>query len=235
MLELPSVTLVAINTVAHELSDMAVAECTSRANFGDIKVFTNRHGVQNGIYIEPFNDLVHAGQFTTYDLPNYIKTKHVLFIHWDSWIIDPSMWRPQFLDYDYIGPPWWYTDGMNVGNSGFTIRSKALMEFFAKNEKTFPMMMPEDHAVCRHYRPKLEEHGFKWAPETLAMDFAFERTRPYIDSKHFGYHGMFNWPFVMGTAQLAERMAIARRDPYILKTGMIDELDRLASVYWVKA
>ncbi len=27
--------------------------------------------------------------FTTYEVPRYIKTSHVLFIQWDSWIVDP--------------------------------------------------------------------------------------------------------------------------------------------------
>ena len=46
-----------------------------------------------------------AGAFTTYEVPRYIRTSHAMFIHWDSWIVDPSMWRPQFLDCDYIGAP----------------------------------------------------------------------------------------------------------------------------------
>ena len=51
MLDLPDLTLVAIYTVAHELTEMAVAECTRHVRFGDVKLFTNRplrsqsHGV----------------------------------------------------------------------------------------------------------------------------------------------------------------------------------------------
>ena len=133
MLDLPDLTLVAIYTVAHELTEMAVAECTRHVRFGDVKLFTDRplRSQRDAIQIEPFGDLMQAGTFTTYEVPHYIRTSHVLFIHWDSWIIDPSMWRPQFLECDYIGAPWWYRDGLNVGNSGFCIRSKALIDFLA--------------------------------------------------------------------------------------------------------
>jgi hypothetical protein len=231
MLDLPEVTLVAINTVCHELTDMAVADCMRHANFGDVKVFTDNVRNQHCIYIPKFENLTQAGQFSTYELPKYFKTKHVLFIHWDSWIIDPGMWNPEFLDYDYVGAPWWYEE-LNVGNSGFCLRSTALLRFLADNSEQFPMMMPEDHALCRKYQLELPQ--FKWAPEKLAIDFSFERSRPAIDSRHFGYHGMFNWPFILPPDKLAERMVIARNDPYVQKSGMIEEIDRLANVYWIK-
>jgi hypothetical protein len=100
MLDLPNLTLVAIYTVAHELTEMAVAECTRHVRFGDVKLFTDRplRSQTEAIQIEPFVDLKQAGVFTAYEVPRYIKTSHVLFIHWDSWIVDPAMWRPQFLD-----------------------------------------------------------------------------------------------------------------------------------------
>ena len=231
MLNLSSVTLVAINTVCHELSDMAVAECLKHANFGDVKVFTNRHEADK-IYIEPFNDLIEAGNFTYYEVPKYITTDRALFIHWDSWIIDPPMWTDDFLYYDYVGAPWWYTDGLNVGNSGFCLRSKRMIDFFAENRETYPFGMPEDVMLCKHYRPMLPQ--FKWAPEPLAAQFSFERARAAVDSRHFGFHGMFNWPFVLTPDKLAERMEIARKDSHILKSKDLDEIDGLAQARWLK-
>lgn len=232
MLELPNVTLVAVNTVCHQLSDMAVAECISKVNFGDIKVFTNRNGILGSIEIPSFANLQEAGEFTVYELPKFIKTSHALFIHWDSWIIDTAMWSDSFLKYDYIGAPWWYTDGYNVGNSGFCLRSKALLDFMANNRDTFPLQMPEDFCLCRQYRKMLPQ--FTWAPESVASNFSFERTRQSIDSKHFGFHGMFNWPFVLPPDRLAERMAIARNDPYVQKSKDIKELDGLGDSRWFK-
>ena len=42
MLDLPDLTLVAVYTVCHELTEMAVAECTRHVRFGDVKLFTDR-------------------------------------------------------------------------------------------------------------------------------------------------------------------------------------------------
>lgn len=230
-IELPDVTLVAINTVSHELTNMAIKECCDQVSFGDIKHFTDKPD-RNSIKIEPFKSQADAGEFTIYKLVEYIKTSHVLFIHWDSWIIDPEMWNDIYLQFDYVGAPWWYTDGYNVGNSGFSLRSKNLLSFIANNREKFPYQSPEDVALCRQYRPLLPQ--FKWAPESLASMFSFERARQAIDSRHFGFHGMFNWPFVLPPSRLAERMAIARKDPHIIKSNDLDELDGLSNARWFK-
>jgi Protein of unknown function (DUF5672) len=224
MLDLPDLTLVAIYTVAHELTEMAVAECTRHVRFGDVKLFTDRPLRSQGdaIQIEPFSDLTQAGIFTIYELPRYIKTSHALFVQWDSWIVDPSMWRPQFLDCDYIGAPWWYRDGLNVGNSGFSIRSKALMDFLATHPEEFPIGSPEDEVLCRLYRPRLPQ--FKWANEALAHEFSFERTR-VPGARSFGFHGMFNWPFVLTDVQIEAR--ILRATGYVLKSQHCGEMRAL--------
>jgi len=224
MLDLPDLTLVAIYTVAHELTEMAVAECTRHVRFGDVKLFTDRPLRSQGdaVQIEPFGDLMQAGIFTTYEVPRYIRTSHVLFIQWDSWIVDPSMWRPEFLECDYIGAPWWYRDGLNVGNSGFCIRSKALLDFLAAHPKEFPIGSPEDDVLCRQYRPRLPQ--FKWADEKLAAEFSFERTR-IPGGRSFGFHGMFNWPYVLTDAQIAARLL--RATGYVLGSQHCSEMQAL--------
>ncbi len=155
--------------------------------------------------------------FTAYEVPRYIRTSHVLFIH-----VEPSMWRPQFLDCDYIGAPWWYRDGLNVGNSGFCIRSKALIDFLAAHPAEFPLAMPEDEVLCRHYRPRLPQ--FKWASEALGAEFAFERTR-IPGGRSFGFHGMFNWPYVLTDAQIAARLL--RATGYVLGSQHCSEMQAL--------
>jgi Protein of unknown function (DUF5672) len=224
MLNLPDLTLVAVYTVAHELTEMAVAECTRHVRFGDVKLFTDRplRSQVDGIQIEPFANPMQAGTFMTYEVPRHIKTSHALFIQWDSWIVDPSMWRPQFLDCDYIGAPWWYRDGLNVGNSGFCIRSKALIDFLAAHPDEFPLALPEDEVLCRVYRPRLPQ--FKWANEALAHQFSFERTR-VPGARSFGFHGMFNWPFVLTDAQIEAR--ILRATGYVLKSQHCSEMRAL--------
>ena len=229
-LDLKDVTLVTLDISYAELTQLAMQECLQHASFGDVKIFTNKRDFPNGFFI---GDLVVTDlqDFYTLVLPKYIKTSHVLFFQWDSWIIDPGMWKQEFLEYDYIGAPWWYNDGLNVGNAGFCLRSKTMMDFFMEHPKEFPITVPEDNLLCRHYRPLLPQ--FKWAPEDLAHDFAFERTRKSIESRHFGYHGVFNWPFIMNGEKLAERMALARKNPYIANSSGFKEIDDLANAFWV--
>lgn len=231
MLNLPDITIVCAFTVCHELTMMAVDECLRHARFGDVKLFTDRALGRDVVPVK-FKNLNEAAWFTTYQMPSYIKTSHVLFIHWDSWIIDPQMWRDDFLSYDYVGAPWWYKDKYNVGNSGFSLRSKALLDFLSEHRAEFPLASPEDHVLCRQYQLRLPQ--FKWAPEYVAQDFSFERVRPSIASRHFGFHGMFNWPFILPPSKMAERMALAVDDPYIKSTGLLDELNRIHSASWVK-
>ncbi len=229
LLDLPEVTLVSVDTVCHDLTQLAVDECKKHIKFGDIKIFSNRPS--NGdIRIDQFSSLEEAGNFTVYKLPSYIKTSHCLFIHYDSWVLDPFMWRSEFLNYDYIGAPWWYNDNMNVGNSGFCLRSLALMDFIASHKEEFPIVMPEDHTLCRKYQPLLPQ--FKWAPQEAAQDFSFERVKPSIDSRHFGFHGIFNWPFVLSYRDFVDRMKVARQTPYLQKSTMLNELDNLWFARW---
>ena len=221
MLKLADVTLAAVFTVEHALTLRAVHDCLRHAKFGAVRLFTDREIGREHVRAGPFADLAEAGRFTTYEVPKHIETSHALFIHWDSWIVDPGMWRPEFLTYDYIGAPWWFSDGNNVGNSGFCLRSKRLLEFLAANEKAFPIGTPEDLTLCRTYRKRLPQ--FRWAPQTLAHEFAFERTRGTEPS--FGFHGMFNWPHVLSDAEIEERMKLAT--PYVTESGHYREMRTL--------
>lgn len=216
MLTLPDVTLVACYTFAHELHRLAVEECLSHAKFGEVKLFADP--------CEPKD----FAKFVNYELPKYINTSHLLLIQWDSWIIEPKAWTDEFLAYDYIGAPWWYNDDYNVGNSGFNLRSKRLMEFLSENRDEFPIGHPEDHVLCREYQPRLPQ--FKWAPQELAWHFAFERTAVYPLGQIFGFHGMFNFPFIMNQSRLDERLALAAKEPSITSKVEWDQIFKLERV-----
>jgi hypothetical protein len=233
MIKLPDVTLVVFDTQCHDLTQLAIADCLKHIEPADVMVFTDRPGVRYGRQVDEFTDEDKIRDYSLYKLPSLISTQFIFFIHWDSWVIDPAMWRDEFLSYDYIGAPWWYTDGLNVGNSGFHIRSRALMQHMVDHRLEMPLYSPEDELISRKYRRRLPQ--FRWAPESVATDFAFERCRPSIESRHFGFHGMFNWPFVMTPDRLAERMALARSNPYIRQSGMLKELDLIFRWRWIKS
>lgn len=84
------------------------------------------------------------------ELNKYIETSYVLIIQYDGFILNPDAWTDEFLEYDYIGAPWWYTDDCNVGNGGFSLRSKKLLEILA-NDDSILETHPEDHHICRTY------------------------------------------------------------------------------------
>jgi hypothetical protein len=112
-----------------------------------------------------------------------------LCIQWDGFVLRGEAWDPAFLDYDYIGAPWpHFRDAYNVGNGGFSLRSRRLLE--ACKELPFDRSELEDVLICRRWRPQLEQQGIRFAPERIAQRFAYERTIPTGDE--FGFHGAFN-------------------------------------------
>jgi hypothetical protein len=219
-LQLPDVTLVMVTTVAHELSAMAVRVCTDYADFGDVLVLTDDplpFGLlPRFVTIASIRSMAGADRCLWHEVPSRVNTTHVLVVQWDSGIIDPSVWSDEFLQYDYIGAPWgWYGDEHEVGNGGFSLRSKRLMQYVAEREALYPIGHPEDVALCRHYRPALEVVGFKWPPLAVASRFSLERRTIAGCTKHFGYHGIFNWPRLFQDDALEERALLAVVDTYV--------------------
>lgn len=222
MLKLNDVTLVCVETREHELARMAVEDCLRVAEFGDVLILTDKP--ESFCLSQPFRyqvvpdwpDKLGWSRSWWFDVPPLLRTSQTLNIQWDSWICDPSMWRDEFLRYDFIGAPWWYKDGKNVGNGGFCLKSARLARYIYKHRDRFPCdTAVDDDLLCRTYRPKLEEAGFLWAPEKVAHDFAFECCRPSKTSKHFGFHALFNWPEVLDTERLRQRVELALASPYI--------------------
>lgn len=158
-------------------------------------------------------------EFCLRQMARHIQTSHVLIVQYDSWIIYPEMWSDEFLEYDYIGAKWpWHKDGHNVGNGGFSLRSKKLLDILAswKYEKE----VIEDDFICRASRSQLEEAGIKFAPESIADRFSYERAQP--EGKTFGFHGLYNlWRHVDDADMI--RMAALFPD-YVVKKREYHEL-----------
>lgn len=224
MTALPDVALVAFGTVCHDLMAKAVLDSVRQCSFADVLVWSDRDLRLPGIPTRPFqcSSQVEADRFWWKQAWKPVKVSHFLTIQWDSWVVDASMWRPEFLEFDYIGAPWWYRDGWNVGNGGFSLRSRRLAEHVARNGTIFPLQFPEDVALCRRYRGLLEADGFRWAPDDVAIDFAFECVRPSLTSPHFGFHAFRNFPFVLDRERLHERIALA--DNWALRDDQFDRL-----------
>lgn len=165
-----------------------------QADFGDVLLLSNRPppSEERGIcwrQIEPIRSRDDYSRFMLRGLVEHIRTSHALCVQWDGYVLDGSAWDPTFLDLDYIGAPWpHFQDGHDVGNGGFSLRSRKLLEA----SRALPLDPPllEDVIICRRCRPQLEQQGIRFAPEAIAQRFSYERMPPRGDE--FGFHGSFN-------------------------------------------
>lgn len=207
MLRLNDVTLVCIDDIAHALAAQALRDCIREIEFGSVQTWSSRRLIMSADHhqceVRSLNDY---NRILWYEVPKEIKTSHFLVIQYDGWIISPETWNPDWLGLDYIGAPWWHY-GLNVGNGGFSLRSTQLAQFLAEHQSVFEVGSPEDDVLCRHYRKRLEQHKFLWATDEQARWFSFERV--LVPNPTFGFHGIFNWPRVLGRDALAHRMALA--------------------------
>ena len=127
-------------------------------------------------------------RFIVKDLNNYINTDFVLVFQSDGFIINPSGWTEDYLNYDYVGAPWWYGDNNNVGNGGFSLRSKKLLDILS-NDDHIKETDPEDHNICRVYGNYLKHTAIKFAHADLASNFSVESGE---FNSQFGFHGKWH-------------------------------------------
>ena len=167
---------------------MAQAQFADVVLLSDLSPQVEAPGIR-WVRIEPITSRDDYSRFMLRDLAEHIGTSHALCVQWDGYVFDGSAWDPAFLEYDYVGAPWpHFHDGHNVGNGGFSLRSRRLLE--ASRELPLDPPLLEDVIICRRCRPQLERQGIRFAPEAVARRFSYERTPPHGDE--FGFHGSFN-------------------------------------------
>ena len=156
--------------------------------------------------IDPINSLKDYSDFIIYKLHEYIETTHVLIVQWDGFVIKSKKWTNDFMKYDYIGAPFVprgddfnYCRDMNgnfysVGNGGFSIRSKRLLEApnkFNLEDNFRYTKNHEDGFFSVLHREFLESKGYNWAPLELAREFSIESPLNIQEliNLPFGFHG----------------------------------------------
>ena len=190
---LPEVTLLAVTDVASSATARALTLSQRGLRFGETLFLSDRPPPPGTAAewraIPSIGSRLEYSRFMLRELAAHVATRHVLCVQWDGYVLDPNAWDPAFLGYDYIGAPWpHFADGMRVGNGGFSLRSRRLVEACAN----LPISdEPEDVAICRTHRQHLEQRfGLRFAPEEVARHFAYERMTP--TGKEFGFHGALN-------------------------------------------
>jgi hypothetical protein len=194
-LSLPDVTLCAVTNINHELTVRAMKECLKHCSFADVVLISDR-AVDAPFRVEiipPFPDGAFYAPFVCHELGKYTPSAFNLLVQYDSHIVEPRAWSDAFLNYDYIGAKWpWHAENRRVGNSGFCLRSKKLLDVMAKIPLPPVGSFVDDEFIAHTIRGQLEkDHGIKIAPDAVADLFAYERHTPAQPT--FGFHGMFNF------------------------------------------
>lgn len=200
--------LCAATSVAIEQTCEALERSAKAANFGKVVLFSDkRPSFVRGSpilwqEIAPLTSRAAYSEFMIKGLLEHVEHDFVLVVQWDGFATDPSAWDDRFLDYDYVGAPWpHFADCWNVGNGGFSLRSRKLLR--ALRDDRYPAHDPEDVAICREWRADLEKfHQVKFAPGSIAAAFAFERAPPVAPT--FGFHGLFNFPRALAPRDLTK-------------------------------
>jgi len=200
MLNLNKVTLVAISSVNIEDTIKALKISKEKINFFDCILFSHEMPSNlpkdiSFIKIEQLHSSDDYSKFCIFELSKFIKSEFVLIVQYDGYILRPEKWKDYFMDYDYIGAPWpegeiWQY--VRVGNGGFSLRSKKLLD--APNILNLPFsnggtpFYSEDMQLCVFHRKDLENYGIKYAPINIAAEFSHELDVMENNSEPFGFH-----------------------------------------------
>lgn len=192
--ELPEVTLVAVTSVALGATVEALRKSMREAQFARVLLLSDTKPAESlgdigWQCIEPLPSRADYSRFMLHRLGDHIATRHALCVQWDGFVLNGRAWDARFLEYDYIGAVWPHLPGpYRVGNGGFSLRSKRLLD--ACRDLPFDGSQSEDVTIGRTCRARLEGQGMSFAPEEVARQFAYERTRPM--GTEFGFHGAYN-------------------------------------------
>lgn len=225
MIQLKDVTLCAADSAQPRLALRAMQKSMEGCEFGDAILFCSMPypaSVARCISIESLNSREEYSRFVLKELAAFISTPFVLLVQWDGYVLEPGRWSDSFKEYDLIGAKWpWHRDGKAVGNGGFSLRSLKLLKAMAQARFPFIEGIAEDEQICRVYRDALvEEFGIRFAPETVADRFSYERAMPAAPT--FGFHGLFNMWRHVDDAEIIE--IAGELHPYVLRSREYHEL-----------
>lgn len=145
--------------------------------------------------IAPITGLDGYSRFVLREMHKYIETDHALIVQYDGFVLNGSAWSDDFLKFDYIGAP--FNPSGVVGNGGFSLRSKKLMQWIA--QQPWDDLHPEDSCICMRHRSEIEGAGFNIAPLEVAKRFAIEgrswnakewQGTPNSWNGEFGFHSL---------------------------------------------
>lgn len=204
---LSDVTLIAVTGLANDVdaAQAALLFSSEEIDFAAIKLVAcvpptrPAEGVEQHA-IEPF-DLIGYSRFVLHRLIDYVDTPFCLLVQSDGFVLNAEHWQDAFLTHDYIGAPWPAAWGIasRVGNGGFSLRSRRLLEL--TRELPYDLCLGWDSAIDKkaedlwigHYAHEwLCARGMRFPDTQLAMRFSMEHSieEGGVDlTRTFGFHG----------------------------------------------
>jgi hypothetical protein len=201
-----NVTLVAIEFQWYDLTRYAIEHSLKHIDPKEIVIISDREILPGARHVirPPVANIAEYAGIMLNGVGEHVNTDHALYVQWDGIAHDQAQWTDDFLNYDYVGAVWpWEPATRNVGNGGFSLRSKRLLDICATDHQirlTEQDSVAEDKIIGNIKRDYLEQtHNIKFAPETLAKQFSFELGN-YVPS--FGFHGLWNVFHFMSDADM---------------------------------
>lgn len=197
-LQLDNVTIICIDGVNPNIGLKALKYSMRNVDFKEAKIVSHikPDDLPDNIQFCQIEPLTHdtVSSWTLHELYKYVDTDYCLTIHDDGFVINPHLWTNEFLNYDYIGAPWFHTIPYygpihRVGNGGFSLRSKKLINLCKNLNYTSGH---EDGIICLRNRLWFEAQGCKFSPVEIAMKFSLEEEIPECEfnlNNCFGFHG----------------------------------------------
>lgn len=216
-MNLDNVTLLIIDgTGCDENACKALKYSAKDIKFKNVKLLTTNTNFYNfceTVNIEKITSIYDYSKFCLTKLHTYVDTDYCLIIQSDGFIINSNKWSNEFFNYDYIGAPWHLTNlkvnlpryplvfdqnlknkkQYQIGNGGFSFRSKKLLKLTSELYNDSMYGPPEDVIICILLREQLEKHGIKFIDNIdLAAQFSCEATtingKKYSSNNSFGFH-----------------------------------------------
>lgn len=219
-LDLSSVTLFCADCYDAARVVPIIERCKSLCNFGAVKLMTSCDlDYEHVVKIKPLTSHVMYSVWMVKKAYTFVDTEHMLVVQHDGWILNPDVWNPSWLSYDYLSPLFIHNHQINalsVGQGGFSFRSRRLMEWIANRapawdetpagtDHTQAMLGSyEDGVISLVYRHAALAAGFKYASPEEASKFGQggQCDPAYYVRRPFGFHGM--WPNINQSTGIVE-------------------------------
>ena len=209
-LKLSNVTLLSATSSEMDAAQVSMRISLHNIEFGAAKLLCSsspekKYPDIEYVSIPPLNSVDDYNEIIFQDLHKYFETSHCLIVQADSFVVNANLWKEEFLEYDYIGGPWpnkiqhnpevlLHLEKNPVGNGGFSLRSRKLVETTAKinfNSLNFPVKA-EDVVICYYLYQEMINNGIRFAPPKLAAQFSMENVDHLYGqdvNSVFGFHG----------------------------------------------